>query len=129
MGQDSIRVHTAEGKTIKCSTVILVPEIALSEAGHIKLLSCNSSPQAKHEFHALAQMAFIQFQDEELEINMATESIKLEWNGENIEVSSGMVIYRDLSGGLEVFCHSGQLQRKLLEAAHRFCARWIRLDI
>ena len=129
MEQNCISLRIPAGKAIQCSTVILVPDIALSEAGHIKLLSCNLSPQAKHEFHALAQMAFFRFQDEELEINMATEPIILEWDGENTEVSSGMVICRNLSGGLEVFCHSGEPPRKLLEAALRFCTRWIRLDI
>ena len=129
MGQDSIMVRTAEGKAVKCNTVILVPEIALSEAGHIKLLSCNSGPQAKHEFYAVAQMALIQFQDEELDVTTVNGPIRLKWSDEACETSSGMAICRTLSGELEVLAHTNQPWRKLLEAAHRFCTRWIRLDI
>jgi hypothetical protein len=46
---------------LDCTTVIVVPEQALIEAGHIRCLSEDQTGQSKHEFYALGQMAFIQY--------------------------------------------------------------------
>jgi hypothetical protein len=129
MKKEPIRVYAGENEALDCSVVILVPEIAISEAGHIKAYSCNSGAQTKHEFYAVAQMALIQFQDEELDATTVNGPIRLKWMDEACETSSGMAICRTLSGELEVLAHTNQPWRKLLEAAHRFCTRWIRLDI
>ena len=40
-----------------------------------------------------------------------------------------MVIAVDAQGGLCLIAQEGQNIKKLLEAAHRFCTRWVRLDI
>jgi hypothetical protein len=92
------------------------------------MVSINAGPQTKHEFYALAQTAFMQFQDEDLAVFTVEAPIRLE-GPESGVCESGMAICRDLEGGLHVWAHRDLSQRKLLEAAHRFCTRWIRLDI
>jgi len=112
-----------------CETVIVVPEIAVSEPGYIKTYSLNESGNAKHEFHALAQMVYFQFQDEELEIVEIDSQLVISNGTESIELNDGMVLCRDRAGKLHVLAHAGQNRKKLLEAAYRYCTRWVRLDI
>ena len=77
----------------------------------------------------MAQMAYFQFQDDELEITALVGEIKVE-SVESVEtLHSGMVLCRDLSGAFHVMIHEGLNRKKLLEAAYRFCTRWVRLDI
>jgi len=127
MGESSLHLWAGE-TALSCRTVLLVPETALSEAGQIKMFSVNSGPQTKHEFHALAQTALIRFQDRELAITPVTEPIRMD-GPETEPLVSGMAICRDLDDHLHVLAHAGPSHRKLLQAAHRFCTRWIRLDL
>ena len=123
-------LHLRAGETVlSCRTVLLVPETALSEAGHIKMFSVNSGPQTKHEFHALAQTALVRFQDRELAITPVTGPIRMDGPEKAKPLLSGMGICRDLDDHLHVLAHEGPSHRKLLQAAHRFCTRWIRLDL
>lgn len=112
-----------------CQTVIVVPEIAVVEAGYIKTYSRKESGNSKHEFHALAQMAYFQFQDEELEIVEVDTPLFIDDGTEKTLLDGGLVICRDLEGGLRALVHVGQNRKKLLEAAYRYCTRWVRLDI
>ena len=122
----SVRTH---GKTLDCNTVILVSERALDTDGQIIMLSSNTGPQTKHEFYALAQMAFIQFQDDELDISAVQGPIKVAWKDAVNQIEAGMAICRARDGTLSVMAHHDQPWRKLLEAAHRYCTRWIRMDV
>lgn len=128
MESEWITVRTG-GKILDCDTVILVDHRALEEEGHITMLSSNSGPQTKHEFYALAQMALIQFQDEELDVSPVEGPIKVAWKNAVSQIASGMAISRTGDGDLSVLAHTALPQRKLLEAAHRYCTRWIRLDV
>jgi hypothetical protein len=119
----------AGGKTLECDTLILVDDRALEEEGHITMLSSNSGPQTKHEFYALSQMALIQFQDEELEVSSVEAPIKVARKNAVSEIASGMAISRTGDGELSVLAHTALPWRKLLETAHRYCTRWIRLDV
>jgi hypothetical protein len=112
-----------------CESVILVPEIALQEAGYIKMFSVKDSGHAKHEYHALTQMAYFQFQDDELEIAEIDFPLTITCGTEVHEMDSGMVLYRDMDGSFHVLVHVFQNRKKLLEAAYRYCTRWVRLDI
>lgn len=112
-----------------CETVIVVPEIAVGEAGYIKTYSRKASGSSKHEFHALAQMAYFQFQDEELEIIEVDTPLSIDDGTEATVLDGGMVICRDLEGGIRALVQVGQNRKKLLEAAYRYCTRWVRLDI
>jgi len=112
-----------------CETVIIVPEIAVNEAGYIKVYSRKDSGDIKHEFHAVAQMVYFQFQDEELAIDEIDSPLTISDGKEHIELHDGLLLYRDLAGGLHVLAHTRQNIKKLLEAAYRYCTRWVRLDI
>ncbi len=113
----------------ECETVVVVPEIAVSEPGYIKTYSRSESGNAKHEFHALTQMVYFQFQDEELDIVEIKSPLTINDGSEGIELNDGMVLCRDRGGKLHVLAYAGQNRKKLVEAAYRYCTRWVRLDI
>ncbi len=129
MKDETITIRLGKEKTIPSDSVILVPEIAITEAGYIKMFTLRKGEHAKHEFHAMSQMAYYQFQDEELTISPVQEKVIVEYGDGFEELDGGMIIFRDLSGSFHVLAHHGQNGKKLLEAAHRFCTRWVRLDI
>lgn len=112
-----------------CETVIVVPEKAMNEAGYIQMFSVKDSGHAKHDYHALAQMAYFQLQDDELDVRKVDSPLTVHAAGETIELCGGMVVCRDTSGAMYVLVQAGQNSKKLLEAAYRYCTRWIRLDI
>lgn len=112
-----------------CESVILVPGIALQEAGYINMFTIKDSSHAKHEYHALAQMAYFQFQDDELEIVEIDYPLTISCGSERSILEDGMILYRDTSGSFKVLTHVLQNKKKLLEAAYRYCTRWVRLDI
>jgi hypothetical protein len=126
---ESITIEGAAIAIKDCETVIVVPEIAIKEAGYIKTWTQKESGHAKHEFHALSQMVFFQFQDDEIEISEIDGPLKISCGVENIVLSDGLVICRDLTGELHVLVHRLQNRKKLLETAYRYCTRWVRLDI
>ncbi len=112
-----------------CESVILVPEIAIQEAGFIRTFTVKDSGFAKHEYHALAQMAYFQFQDDELEIIEIDSPLQITLGTEVSEMEKGMVLYRDMDGSFHVLSHILQNKKKLLETVYRYCTRWVRLDI
>ena len=112
-----------------CTSAIIVPERAVSEAGYIKTLTANANAHSKHEFQAMAQTAYYQYQDDELEVTSVTATLHIELREEVETLAAGVVIYRDTGGEFHILAHAGQNVKKLLEAANRFCTRWVRLDI
>lgn len=125
-----MKIYTAEGCVEDCSSAILVPYKAIEEAGYIQTLTEKNDASAKHEFHAMAQMAYFQFQDDELELEGTSSAAIHIICGERTEVlESGLLLYRDTQGGFRAIIHRDLPKKKLLEAAYRFCTRWVRLDI
>jgi hypothetical protein len=112
-----------------CVSAIVVPEIAMTEPGYIKTMTAGMVANSKHEFHAMAQMAYYQYQDGELDVAVVRVPIRIESNSESEEISSGMVIYRDSGGVFHVLIHEQLNRKKMLEATNRYCTRWVRLDI
>ena len=111
-----------------CLCALIVPAQALDEPGYIKGVSAAGS-SSKHEFHALAQTAYYQFQDDELKVELTRAPLEIECDDVHELVESGMVIYRVGQGSIRAVAHQELNLRKLLEAANRFCTRWVRLDI
>jgi hypothetical protein len=124
-----ITLRFAKTVIVDCESVILVPEIAVQEAGYIKTFTVKDNAHAKHEYHALAQMAYFQFQDGELEIMEIDAPLAITSGADVTEITGGMVLYRDTAGSFHVLVHALQNRKKLLEAAYRYCTRWVRLDI
>ncbi len=127
--KNEIVLRVGKDVEIYSDVVIMVPEIAIEEAGFIRTFAAKTSAQTKHEFHAVAQMAYYQFQDEELVEDKIVEKVSVEHQNIKEGLVAGMVIYRSASGSIHILTHEGQNTKKLLEAAHRFCTRWVRLDI
>lgn len=125
----TISIKQNDRKLFDCTAVIIVPDIALSEAGHIRCLARDQTGQSKHEFHALAQTAFYQHDDGDLDPVPCTGAVRIHTAGEEIVLESGLLIGRTLDGSLVAISNSGRPLRKLLESANRFCTRWVRLDI
>lgn len=128
-GIESIIVECGEKTITDCSSIILVPEIAITEPGYIRTVTVRASAHAKHEFHTMAQMAYFQFQDGELEIVPMEGSLRVSVRGEAEVLVAGLALYRDTEGRFHALMHEGQDGKRLIEAAYRFCTRWIRLDI
>ena len=125
----SIAIESAGLSVSDCESLILVPLRALEEAGYIKTFTVKDSSHAKHEFHAMAQMAYFQYQDDELEMIETGSPVTICCRGEEIVVDEGMFLYRDTAGEFHAVVLGSPNRKKLLEAAYRYCTRWIRLDI
>jgi hypothetical protein len=124
-----ISIHSTIENFEELETVIVVPAKAADEAGYIQMFSAKDSGHAKHEYQALAQMAYFQWQDDELEVRETDSPLTVAAAGESIELRGGLLVCRDKSGAVFVFAQAGQNRKKLLEAAYRYCTRWVRLDI
>ena len=124
-----ISIHSAASNIEDCETIIVIPEKAVQEAGYIQMLSVKESGHAKHEYHALAQMAYFQMQDDELDIREIDSPLTIRTSAESIELDGGLLICRDKTGEMYALIQVGQNRKELLEAAYRYCTRWVRLDI
>ncbi len=127
--KDAIMIRFEDDKVTECSSAIIIPERAMIEAGYIRTMTTNVNAHSKHEFHAMAQMALFQFKDGELDVETVHGLLTVSWKDEVERIIAGLVIFLDSQGHLHLIAHSGQNARKLLEVAHRFCTRWVRLDI
>jgi len=116
-------------QNLECLCAILVPKQAIDEPGLMKMMSADPGPNSKHEVFALAQTAFFSFDDEELNILDADGVIRVQQGDESHRIEEGMVIYRLMDGSIHAAAQANQPKRKLLDAANRYCTRWIRLDI
>ena len=126
---DTIVIQSAAVTIDDCESVIIVPEIAVQEAGYINSLTIKDSAHAKHEFHAMAQMAYFQFQDDELDFVEVDSAVAVVCGEESLECADGLILCRIKDGSFQVVVHKMQNKKKLLEAAYRYCTRWVRLDI
>lgn len=125
----TILITSDEEVIADCVSIIIVPEKAILEPGYIKMFTVKDAANAKHEYHAMAQMAYYQFQDGELEISEVGSVLTVSCGEETIDLNSGMVICRDENGEFRVLIHVTQNRKKIIEAAYRYCTRWVRLDI
>ena len=112
-----------------CQTVVMVPEIAVREPGYIQAFTTSAESGAKHEFHALAQMAYFQYDDGELPVDDLQGGCTVSFGEKKETFDQGAVIYRKEDGEIRAAVHPEVNRKKLFEAANRYCTRWIRLDI
>jgi hypothetical protein len=124
-----IRIDAVGLSAMSSSAVIMVPQKALTEAGFIRTVASNQSTQSKHEFHALAQTALMLFEDRELIPTSVDGVIEVTTDDQTLALDSGLLVGRLVTGDIVALSNADQSARKYLEAAHRFCTRWIRLDI
>jgi hypothetical protein len=127
--KDAIMIRSEDDTMAECSSAIIIPERAIIEAGYIRTVTTNANANSKHEFHAMAQIALSQFQEGELDIEAVHGPLTVEWKNEAETISAGVVVFLDSQGNFRLIGHPDQNVKKLLEVAHRFCSRWVRLDI
>ncbi|MBN2332424.1 MAG: hypothetical protein JXO50_04875 [Deltaproteobacteria bacterium] len=114
---------------LTCTAVIIIPEIGLAEAGHIRCLTAGQEVESKHEFHALSQIALLQFDDNDIVPRQCSAPLCIRSSDGDFHLANGVVICRSADGSLAVLSCTDLPLRKFFEAAHRFCTRWVRLDI
>ncbi|SDP55549.1 hypothetical protein [Desulforhopalus singaporensis] len=124
-----ISIHTNGEKIAEYESLIYIPDIAVTEPGYIKMISVKDSANAKHEYHAMAQMAYFEFQDGELETEEIEQVLMVETAKEQIEFRDGIMLCRKEDGGFKVLVRPNVNVKKILEAGYRYCTRWVRLDI
>ena len=124
-----VKIEGGGTDPITGAAVILVPEEALIEAGFIRMLAANQTAQSKHEFQALAQTARMLAEDGELAPTTVKGTLRVSLGDQTLDLDRGLLIVRRPDGDIALLSNSGQPARKYLEAAHRYCTRWIRLDL
>ena len=113
----------------ECSSAIIIPQRAITEPGYIGTMTINDDAHSKHEFHAMAQIALSRFEDGELDVEAVHGPLTVGWKNEVETITAGLVVFLDSQGNFHLIAHPGQDAKKLLQAAHRFFTRWVRLDI
>ena len=92
-------------------------------------MTTDSAAHSKHQFHAMTQIALFQFQEGELAVGTACGPLAVQWKDETVTMVAGIVLYLNSQGDLHLVGDPAQNASKLLQLAHRFCTRWVRLDI
>lgn len=111
--------------------VIVVPADAPEYPEKITSFTTESPANAKHAYHALSQIALVDFEDNILDFHHVPKGTSLIVRNKTVvkTIDRGLVITRDSQGKVHMFCHEDMDKYSLLKFAHRFCTRWIRLDI
>ena len=128
MADDPIHLSWAPDGGVECDCLLIIPERAVQEHGYIRAMH-HLAAANKHEFRALAQTGYYQFQDDELELCETPGPIEVVHGQEKQALEDGMVLFRDTGGLIKAVAYTSAHPKKLLEAANRFCTRWVRLDI
>ncbi len=128
MSSDLIQLRWGENDSAECVCLLMIPAKAIDEPGYIRGIHRSGSTD-KHEFHALAQTAYYQFQDDELELYQAAGQILVKHQRDCQVLDDGMILFRDRGGAIKALLIDAAPARKLLETTNRFCTRWVRLDI
>jgi hypothetical protein len=129
VGEEDLCITYGDTRIVDWMNAVVIPAQAIEESGYIKTFTSKGNVYSKHEFHALAQVAYFQCRDNELEYKTVQGVMAVERQDVVVELSAGMILIRDVRGDLYALVHEGQDMKKLLEAGYRFCTRWVRLDI
>jgi len=110
---------------------VIVPEAALDQPDLIRTLTVAGIDAAKHSLHALCQIAVVEEEEGSLDALSVPrdEALQVDNAGETIVMPCGSVLLLGTDGSVRVACHEGLRRDRLVKAAHRFCTRFIRLDL
>ena len=92
-------------------------------------MTTSADAHSKHEFHTMVQIALSRLEDGELDIEAVHGPLTVERKNEVETITAGLVVFLDPQGNFHLIAHPGQNAKKLLQVAHRFFTRWVRLDI
>lgn len=124
-----MNIRLSESTVLNCDSVIIAPDKAVEEAGYILSFSEEQTGSSKHVFHAMAQMAYFQYQDDEIEIIPFEGEIDCIGNDFVEKLDNGLFLFRTSKGEIGVVAEKSCNIKKLLETVYRYCTRWVRLDI
>ena len=128
MVSEPLRLSWGPDVSAECDCLLIIPERAVDEPGYIKAMHPSGTTN-KHEFHALAQTGYYQFQDDELDYCKTAGLMEVVRGAEKESPEDGMILFRDTGGSIRAVAHQSARIKKLLETANRYCTRWVRLDI
>ncbi len=128
MNSEFLRLRWAPAGEADCACLLIIPGRSSEEPGYIKAIHPSGAVN-KHEFQALAQTGYYQFQDDELDYCRTAGQIEVVRGDDKEFLEDGMVLFRDASGSIRAVAHQSAPLKRLLEATNRFCTRWVRLDI
>lgn len=121
--------------TSKICTITGIDYIILVNDGkddllrNIQTFPGSSMSQSKHQLHSISQMVLFQLQDNEITPLFIENDFTITGSEADCLVNKGLCIYKTQSGEIGIISHQGLMVKKLVEAAHRYCTRWVRLDI
>ncbi len=126
-----LKVYAGDEMLAEVETLLFVPFDAPEYPDKFRGETLQSPANAKHAYHALSQIALYDFEDGILEVRTVPADAPLSVKGDQTrgQVEKGLVITRSAEGKVMAFVHEGQDAKGLLKFAHRYCTRWIRLDI
>ena len=126
-----IKIYADKKLLTEAETVLLSPWDAPEYPDKFMGKTVQSDANAKHAYHALSQIAFFDYEDNILNVQKIPSDapIIVESAGGKSEIGKGLVIARHPKGEVLVFVHEDQDLQSLLRFAHRYCTRWIRLDV
>jgi hypothetical protein len=116
-----------------CSTdaVIVVPSQAIDDPALIRL-HCNAfDSSGKHTLYSLSQIAMIDYEDGLLQIIEVQTEQKAAYDvGRGLQtLDRGLILFRAETGGAKVLSKNAGDIKRLLKQTHRYCTRFIRLDV
>jgi len=110
---------------------IIVPAHTGDGSGSITALAVGQGDAAKHALHSLCQIASLDLEDGELEIERMEQGypIAMIFKRQRFECRNGSLVFLNTSGTVHVLSHSGVNVRDAIRQAFRYCTRFIRLDV
>jgi hypothetical protein len=129
--ENIVEIREGDKQVAQAEAAILVPMDAPEMNEKMAMVIAGSSANAKHTFHALSEIALIDYEDHELVAELFPDGVSLSVaKGDDcMHVDFGIVIARDGQGKTRLFAHEGVDVYRLIKFAHRHCTRWVRLDI
>lgn len=126
-----IRIEIPGRPDIDSDTLIFVPWDSPEFPQKLMGLTTQSPSMAKHAYHALSEIALVDFEDKVIEPIIIPEGQPITVHDKKCEspMEQGLVIARDLDGKIHILAHDHVDLYRLLKFANRHCTRWIRLDI
>lgn len=128
---EPLRIYFKGEPLVEVDMLLMIPKDAPDYPDKVIAHVSGSPANAKHAYHAISQIALLDFEEELLteEEFPNGESLEVKQGDCFEELTEGIIIARDKSGKVRLFAHDTVDTMRLLRFANRYCTRWIRLDI
>jgi len=134
MNEDMIPVNIRvdENPPLIADLALIVPFDAPTYPNTVVGLCAVGESEAKLNFHALSQIALVDFEDGVIEPLTIPQGTPVHFwrEGERPDaLREGVVIARDMDGKIHIITHDTADTMRLVRFANRYCTRQVRLDI